>query len=273
MKRVGGKLYVFCVALLLSGHIGVAFAQSSKKTPTPTATKTPKPKIVKSREVACPAVIADKSQAVLFKRSAKATKNRFACYKTAKDAQAEGFKTLRAAQQGNYSGWFRMRLKLVKDTCSGIPHSDGPALFVQIKQNDSEVFAEFCPTLGKFSGVSAPNGFTVSSLDEGGHLASLSVCGEGNVRDHQFFEFSEVIGGSAAYNVRYSIVRRCLDASAPVESCVREYTGIAFHETHTLWPPVADKIDEMPNGCSMALTRCSICHPELTNLLPPSPAK
>lgn len=220
-------------------------------------------KKIKSKQISCPPIIGDRSDATQTKVSSNPARSRFVCYRNTKDAKKEGFRTAKIAASENFTGWYRMRLKISKDTCSPQLFS-GPVLFMQVRHDPAGVFGEFCPTIGAFSGVSKPNGFEMSATEDANIIFNGGFCGGKNIRSHQHLEFSRVVQDGAAFSVKLTKVYRCAGQDGGTESCMREFNGVAFAETDPIWPPVSDTISQVQNVCNTAMTTaCVHCHAEL----------
>lgn len=253
---------IFCrsvLGLALTCLFGAeaAFCQVARATPVPK--KTP------NRQIACPPIIADKESATQFKGQAKGNKGRFACYRTAKDATKDGYSSLRVAQNKDFTGWYRVNLKSVKDTCGSFLSGIDPVLFLQVRETEAGVFGDFCPSLGQLSGINTPNGFVISALSESDvaqdvPAAQQTLCAEGKIRTQQVFEFNQVVDGGKAFSVTYSRVRSCSSEASGAATCIVKFEGIGFHETHPIWPPVPENITTLPQGCAVAMTKCADCH-------------
>ena len=163
-----------------------------------------------------------------------------------------------------------MRLKITKDSCSGARVGDsGPVLFLQAKQNSAGVFGSFCPNIGDYTGVKSTNGFAISTITEKQEAPNSSVCADGLVVDHQYVELDRVIKNGPAFTVKYKIVRTCKSPEYQGVTCSKEYGGVAFHETHRIWPAVPENYTQLAAGCTAALQTCSSCHAGLNNLFAP----
>ncbi len=239
-------------------------------TPKPSASRKPSPAPTAELRVACPSVIADTRTGVVEYNPKRKTFP-YACYASVADAKTSGFDTLRAAEARDMSGWYRLSLKLTADTCDANPITTGPVLFLQIKQTASGVFGSFCPTAGDFSGMRGGNGFVMSTAREFSEEPSTSVCADGKVKEVQFVQMDRAVQGSAAYSVSLKMVRSCTSPESGAATCIREYSGAAFLETHTIWPKVSENILEMTPNCGDALKTCASCHSSLKDLPPPAP--
>ena len=239
---------LFCAALtLIVGSLTINSALAEPK--------------VRSRKIECPAVIADKRDGTYQIYNSKSKKYPFECYGSIRDAKRGGFQTTQAILGYNFTGWYRLRLKLIKDSCDNLPHQGHQALFLQIKQTNDGLFGDFCPSFGELSGIRAKNRMTISGIEDIQKLTENSMCTDGKVRRHQYVELSRVVDGSAAYVAKLRQIESCTTAGETEKTCSREYSGIGFLETHMIWPKVPEAIGEMPDGCTMALTTCEECHP------------
>ncbi|MBX7137917.1 MAG: hypothetical protein K1X83_08040 [Oligoflexia bacterium] len=219
-----------------------------------------------SRSIACPKIIADPASASYRpQRTGRRSSGNYKCYRKASDARRDGFLSQfgAAISSQDYTGWYRITLNLVKDTCTGDGPGSGPVLFLQIRQTEAGVFGEFCPAIGSYSGVRSGSGFVISGEGQLSENPAQSMCDDGKVEEHQYIEMTRVVDPLAAFNVSFKWLHSCSSQSSGDKSCIKEYSGIAFHETHILWPPVSENRHELPVGCGMALQNCADCHPEL----------
>lgn len=247
--RVSFLFLLTAVALHLFALESAADNRSSKST---------------KREVPCPSVVADRRDGVFYRYSKRAGAFPFKCFVDSKSAQRKGFESKTNRETYDYTGWYRLSVKLVKDTCN--PNTTlgaGPVLFLQVKQNDAGVFGQFCPNLGSFSGIKSGPGIVMSGVESFSEPVSDSMCDDGKLQVHKYVEMTRLIDSNPTFSVTYKQLSNCTSPGSGSVSCVREYVGIAFHETHTIWPGVSDNITELAAGCTTALKRCVNCHPSL----------
>src|SRR5437868_1519934 len=86
----------------------------------------------KPRTIPCPQVIGDKREAVMHDTRLR-TGQPFQCFRNQSDARSAGYQTTKVASRYNYTGWYRMRVKAIKDTCSVVPVLGNLVLFLQMK--------------------------------------------------------------------------------------------------------------------------------------------
>ncbi len=214
----------------------------------------------------CPTVIADRATGQFERTNRKDKPSRYECFPNAAKAKKKGYLNLKSLQEKDFTGWWRLSLKSVKDSCGDSHKGVGPALFVQVIQSESAVFADFCPSLGRQSGVRNDSGVITQRTEVLKELDNPLGCTDNLVEVSEQMTLSRIVEGSQFYSARFVTVRRCPNLEEGGRSCVTEYEGVGFAETHTIWPQVDLNASTMKNGCSLALTRCVECHENLKNL-------
>ena len=216
--------------------------------------------------LACPPIVAD-TQSGEFQKTTSAGKNRrYECFKSSTQAKKKGYLSLNSLNSKDFTGWWRLRLKSVNDSCAVTPNGVGPALFIQIIQTGSAVFADFCPSLGRETGVRNDNGISTQRTEIVKEYENPLGCADGLVEVSENLELARVVDGSMLYSARFVTVRRCPGTDEGARSCASDFIGEAFPETHKIWPVVDPNASTMKNGCSVALTRCVECHENLKDL-------
>lgn len=217
-----------------------------------------------ARTIPCPRVIGDKREAVLHDTRLR-TGQPFQCFRNQKDAHKAGYQTEKAASSYNYTGWYRLRIKQIKDTCSGIPVSGNLALFLQVKENANGIFANFCPSTVDLQGSRSGYGLSASGTELTTVLPVTSICPDGNVSQTRQVTLTQALSGSTGFTATYKVIQICMSPAYEGKTCSREYSGIAFHETHTIWPSVSDNVLALQSACSVATQRCVECHSNFNN--------
>lgn len=209
----------------------------------------------KIRSIPCPKVIADKKTGQFGSNT-----SRYTCFNDTSTAKKAGFVTTKAFALKNLSGWYRLKLgKSIKDTCSHTNIGAG-TLFLQVRDNSDGVFGEFCPQIGRYSGTRTEGGFLLSGTEILDSTSDAAICGGGAVERYETVELSKVVNDTPFFTANYSVIFRCLNTQAAGSACTKQYTGVAFYETHPIWPPAAEDISTFPMGCGQALTKCVDCH-------------
>lgn len=212
------------------------------------------------KQIECPAVIADAEEGT-FNFVGGRKKGKYRCFAKQRDAKKAGFKTKAEVESYDFTGWYRLKLsKVIRDTCSATPAIGGGTFFLQLRQSESGVAGQFCPSIGVYTGYRAGNGFVLSTSEEFDSIGGIDFCGDAEVKKQQFVELQQIVKGSPSFLANYRTHYRCLAGEFSGTTCIREFSGIAFLETHTIWPPVADNIDQQESLCEIASTRCRECH-------------
>lgn len=221
--------------------------------------------------VACPPVVAYKDTAQLVTtKTARSKAAPVLCFRDEKSAKARGFKVQKELQKKNITGWYRVKLNKKIDDCKSTGLGNGPALFVQINQKKTGVWADFCPSVGRLVGVSRDGGINVTQTEVSRFGLNPLNCTDGIVEVTQSFEMVPVVDGVGAYSARYTTVQRCPNVEESDRTCTSDFRGIVFPETHPLWPAVDPRVEMMGKLCSKALTTCEECHDELKGVFPPA---
>ncbi|MBN8548002.1 MAG: hypothetical protein J0M12_01665 [Deltaproteobacteria bacterium] len=212
--------------------------------------------------VPCPPVIANKNDGIMRSTGPRGSSGPYYCYRSTAQAKKGGFTSVATAKDKDYTGWYRVVLTITKNTCDPNPPAGGPVLFLEVKQNSAGVFGQFCPSIGSFSGIRSGGGLVMSALSNFTQAPQDSMCDDGKVQRHQYLELTKVVDGATGFSAKYTQVESCPTASSNA-TCTRQYSGVAFYETHTIWPVVSEDLNQLAPNCNTALTRCVECHPEL----------
>lgn len=217
-------------------------------------------------QMVCPNVVAN-TKSKQFKNLKK--DKTALCFRTANDAKKAGYKNENNNSdelvQGtfDFTGWYRLKLgKTVQDTCGSFFPIGLGALFLQITQNGLMVNGSFCPDIGSFSGYRKDSKVMLSAYVNTTSRPSFFVC-NGIVSRREFVTVEEVIPGGGAFNSSYTIITQCTEGTRITNSCIQEFSGVAFAETHEFWPEVSYDQNYLAKGCAEAQKSCSKCHSEL----------
>ena len=110
------------------------------------------------------------------------------------------------------------------------------------------------------------SGLSTAHTDLIHEISSPLACADGMVERSEHLELSRAVDGGSGFNARMVVVQRCPGINEGMLSCTTEYTGIAFHETHTIWPDHAVNASAMEYSCGEALKTCSECHDNLKGI-------
>lgn len=219
----------------------------------------PKPRV--ARTISCAPYIGDKREAVVHDSRAKPP---FQCFRTLTDALKAGYQTKKTAKLHDYTSWYRLNLSKKKDTCSSFPTFGGKlTLFLQIKENSDGAFASFCPTSMDLKGSRTGFGLTVAGTTNQTVDVDSTICPDGKIAATKQVELTQSLEGATMFSVTYKVVHVCQTASYRGITCSQEFSGIAFPETHIMWPAVPNNIMDLDLGCAEASKRCVGCHPNL----------
>lgn len=246
-----GAVFFGMLVLFIAQNANAADSQLPKKKP--------------AKAINCPTVIANRSNGSYTAASKSSKRNMYQCYKNKADAEENGFLSTKELSLQDYSGWWRLGFTSTKDTCGNQSGRSGPVFFLQVVQHGQAVYGDFCPSIGRLSGVRTGSGFSASLTSQTNDFASNLGCKDGIVEQHQQLELSSAVSGANAYTARLVTVLRCPAEDEGARSCTIEYNGIAFSETHPFWPSVDANVSNMAAGCGTALTRCKDCHENLSN--------
>ena len=227
-----------------------------------TAKATPTPKV---RTIPCPPIVADKGSGKF--QSSRSKNSPVQCFASDKDAKIAGFMSAKALQKIKVEGWYRISVKRTKDSCGGISGPDGPVFFVQVVEQNGAVYTDFCPSTGRHSGVKTEGGFSTVHTEVVRSSTNALSCSDGMVERTEHLELNRALDGSPGFTARLVIVQRCPGEIEGVLSCNTEYTGVAFSETHPIWPPVAHNASLTTGACQQALQTCANCHENLAGLV------
>lgn len=217
------------------------------------------------RSIPCPGAIGDSRDGSLF--SGRSSNSPFLCFRKASDGSKSGFVSTAKTSVTDFSGWYRLSLSVGKDTCEHESQgSAGPVLFLQLKQSTDVIYADLCPSNGTLTGTRAAATINIANEKSLNELPQVSFCENGEVKRSQHLQMSRAVVGAGAFTVNYTVIDSCPGGSSAGRTCVREYRGTAFHETHKIWPAVADSFTGLLDGCRAALHTCVDCHPELAGL-------
>jgi hypothetical protein len=203
----------------------------------------------------CPPFIGDAESGVVYKRSNKLSQFPFKCFSNKKKATKAGY--LPNAPEKDFTGWWRVAVTPVMDTCNALEGST-VNLFLQVKESPMDVYAEICPTNHKFHGLRTSKDLVLSSTVSSSTNADHK-CGQGGVE----ITTEMVLGVNkigTANTATYRVKQRCLNPQVSANTCMQVWEGVAFHEKHTIWPTVPSDINKFPVGCGFALKTCSSCH-------------
>jgi hypothetical protein len=222
-----------------------AVAQAAPTRTTPTRTN-------------CPRLIAEKAGELYYPRE------NYKCFSSVREAQRAGFLSSRALVAPDYSGWWRLNLKLSANSCGGATSSPSDTTyFLQLKHDrTSGLFGSLCPGNDRFVGAlprtDPKEGFTVSSLSSAsadpfcnGGPSEISYMLEARSFD-SFFSESKV--------TRLTQVKVCLNDQS--RRCRATWSGNGARETtdHRFWPQVSNDLGEFSASCTAALNTCQGCH-------------
>lgn len=219
-----------------------------------------------SKAVVCPPVVAQRSTGEFRTVIPGFNRAPYECFSNKNDARKAGYRGQEVGQQRDLSGWYRIRLTKVRDSCDDTKSLDGPVLFLQVNQKDKAVFADFCPSLGQLVGTRSGSGLLVSRTENVVESNGPLDCSDGQIGRTDQLEFSPIVKGTYTFAGKYSIVRRCLTGEEATKSCTIEYSGVGFFETHPIWPKVDPNINFIKASCKTALHTCVECHPNLAGI-------
>lgn len=205
----------------------------------------------------CPTVIADKKNKLYY------SGKDFSCFDSSQTLKRKGYARARAATRSNYTGWWRMNLNPVEDTCSGISvrGSGRVTFFLQLKQDKEDLFGAVCPSPERYTGQSlGSRGFVVVAKRE---IQRDDTCG--GTASEMAYSFSAAQLDdklSTAREVTYRAVKTCLDPAFGHVRCHTVWKGDGGREmpNHRFWPTVPENLTQFDATCSDALTRCDGCH-------------
>jgi hypothetical protein len=218
----------------------------------------------KSKAIPCPPIIGDKSAGIYSATAGRKSGSQFQCFRSAKDARATGYIETRSLGKIDFTGWYRISFrKLTKNTCGFSKGAASSTLFLQVRESDSALFGEFCPSIGFFAGSQTADGVVLAHSATESKIANLGLCTTEPVEHQEILELKRMINDDPLFSATFRSTYRCVSPGEGSKSCIIELSGIAFPETHKLWPPVSANITELHGGCSVALTRCADCHPGL----------
>ena len=153
-----------------------------------------------SKSIKCPAVIADRDSGVFY------TGRDFRCFDNKRSAKNKGFISAESLVVPDFTGWWRLGVTQVQDTCSTAPFETlgKTSIFLQVKHTDSGLFVGLCPGKEKYVGNinSSKNGFLVSSSTT---TLNDPDCNGGEADIRYYVEVSKVDAFiTTAGSVRYS---------------------------------------------------------------------
>lgn len=224
------------------------------------------PSHAETKTIPCPPIIGERETGRFATTQVPTNKSPYQCFRNRNDAKKSGYASQKISVNKDLSGWFRIRLTKVRDRCNDTVSDTGPVLFLQVNQKDKGIFTDFCPSLGQMTGVRAGSGFTASRTATITESDSPLSCSDNLIEKTQQLTLSPVVEPGAAFNAVYEIIRRCVTGDEATKSCTIQYSGVAFYETHEIWPDVDPNINMIRASCQTALHSCVECHPNLKDI-------
>ena len=225
----------------------------------------------KSTNIPCPNYIGDMREGTYYHKSTNTDEFPFECYNRVRKVRDHGFRSIFDSMQDNYTGWWRAKISQTKDTCGNNLNPENVInIFVQVRDNDSGVFAATCPGSQRYTGMKQSSGFDVAAESRWVKGSKGIDCGGGEVLFSETIEFDKVTkehGGE----VTFKRVERCADTESLVPPCTTEWRGEVFRETHPIWPEPANHINAFNDGCTEGLKTCENCHESLKKFPPLDP--
>lgn len=216
----------------------------------------------RSKAIACPPIIGDKTSGS-FKKTKKNGRD-YECFRSEADAKMDGYLTPRSLNKFNYSGWWRLKINKVDDSCGKFGPKTDLVLFLQLSQHGDAIFGDFCPGLGLLTGIKNNSSISIFRAEMAIEARGALACADGKVEVTKRLQMDRILQDSPSYVVQLSDIRRCSDISQGALTCTTTLSGIAFPETHEIWPSVEKNTSLLQSACSVALDRCSECHDNLS---------
>lgn len=210
-------------------------------------------------EVHCPLVIADAMSGSFYRRNRRPEVFPFSCFRKPRAALRAGYNNARITRNQPYTGWWRLAVDSMRSTCEPqLPQNRTTAIFLQVRQNDSGVFAEICPSNTRFTGSASATVLRLSASERLSSVPDAARCENGQ---EEITQLIEIHGAPDAPTPRatFKRVRRCLSQRTPF-TCTDEYEGRAFLETDPRWHAVSENVNELSLGCERATQNCTACH-------------